>query len=143
MDDDDEAQDGGHDDEGRGSGLCTATRADGSACRARRLPDSPCCWAHAPHLRSKAQAARTMGGAHRANTSRAEKVLPRDLRPLLGLLITGMTAVRDKKMEPAQLSSMAAAAGAVVRLYSVVDADELSARVEALEGRKGDQGDAS
>jgi len=44
--------------------------------------------------------------------------------------------VRDGDMEPNKLTAMAAAAGAVVRLYSVVDADEIAARVAALEQRE-------
>ncbi len=80
--------------------------------------------------------ARRAGGLNKANNVRAEKVLPRDLRPLLGLLVKGMTDVRDGDMEPNKLTAMAAAAGAVVRLYSVVDADEIAARVAALEQRE-------
>jgi len=80
--------------------------------------------------------ARRAGGLNKANVVRAEKVLPRDLRPLLGLLVKGMTAVRDGELEPGRLSAMAAAAGALVRLYSVVDADEIAARVAALEQRE-------
>jgi len=116
--------------------LCQATRADGSACRARALPDSRWCFAHEPSLQGKATTARRAGGLNKANAVRAEKVLPRDLRPLLPLLVKGMMDVRDGNLEPARLSAMAAAAGAAVRLYSVVDADEIAARVAALEQRE-------
>jgi len=116
--------------------ICQATRVDGSPCRARALRASTRCFCHEPRLQGKATTARRAGGFNKANAVRAEKVLPRDLRPLLGLLTRGMMDVRDGKMEPAQLSSIAAAAGAVVRLYSVVDADEIAARVAALEDRE-------
>jgi len=116
--------------------LCQATRADGSACRARALPDSTWCFAHEPSLQGTRATGRRAGGVNKANNVRAEKVLPRDLRPLLGLLVTGMTECRNGTLEPARLSAIAAAAGACVRLYSVVDADEIAARVAALEHRQ-------
>jgi len=116
--------------------ICQATRADGSPCRARALPARTRCFAHEPSLQGKATTARRAGGLNKANAVRAEKVLPRDLRPLLPLLVKGMMDVRDGHLEPARLSAMAAAAGAAVRLYSVVDADEIAARVAALEQRE-------
>lgn len=115
---------------------CQATRADGSPCRARALPDGAWCFAHEPALQERAMRARSTGGTNKANAVRIEKILPRDLRPILGLLLRGMTDVRDGKLEPNRLSAMASAASSVVRLYSVVDADEIAARVAALEERQ-------
>jgi len=113
--------------------LCEAMRADGTPCRARALPDSARCFAHEPKMLERTATGRRTGGLHKANNVRAEKTLPRDLRPLLGLLVTGIVAVRDGDLEPNRLSAMAAAVGACVKLYGVVDADEVAARVAALE----------
>ncbi len=147
MDDETEAHDEGQNEEGdegvQGAGVCAAIRADGSACRARRLPNSLYCWAHAPHTQAKAQAARSVGGTNRANAARTEKSLPRDLRPLLPLLVKAILDVRDGALEPSRLSSMAVGVGAIVRLFSAVDSDELRARVDALEARKEGGTDAS
>lgn len=123
--------------------ICVATRADGSPCRARALPNGTRCFAHEPTLQGKATLARRTGGFNKSNAARAEKALPRDLRPLLGLLIQGATDVRDGALEPNRLSAMAAAVGAAVRLYSVVDADEIAARVAALENRAVHHADGS
>jgi hypothetical protein len=48
---------------------CQAPRKDGSACRARPLPDSALCWSHDPTRAEAAREARSKG-ARKANTLR-------------------------------------------------------------------------
>jgi hypothetical protein len=109
---------------------CRAVRADGTPCQARALPGKSECWAHSAELAAQRERAKSVGGCNSARAARAQKLLPSQLKPVMALLIQGMRETHEGTLEPAKLSAMAAAAGAVTRMFSLV---ELEARVEALE----------
>jgi hypothetical protein len=81
-------------------------------------------------LASRRQQAKATGGNNSANAARAQRLLPSQLKPVMAMLIEGMRETHAGTLEPAKLSALAAAAGAVTRLFGLVD---LEARVEALE----------
>ncbi len=112
---------------------CKATRADGQPCTVQALADGYC-FAHSPDTEQKRRAAQAEGGRNRSNAARAQRLLPRDLRPVLALLVKAMKQVHEGQLEPQRLSAMSAAAGAISRLYGVV---ELQQRVEDLEAEHG------
>jgi hypothetical protein len=109
---------------------CRGTRTDGTPCRARALPGKAWCWGHDPELADKRQEAYVAGGHSKSHAARAQRLLPTDLKPILSLLVAGMKEVHEGALEPTRLSAMAAAAGAITRLFGLV---ELEARVAALE----------
>ena len=109
---------------------CQATRADGRPCSARALPGEQYCWAHSPSLAAKRQQARTAGGYAKNRAARAQRLVPSQLRPVLGLLIRGLDEVHQGTLEPARYSAMAAGAGAITKLFATVDIEE---RLSALE----------
>ena len=110
--------------------ICRARRADGTPCQARPLPGKRECWAHSAELAAQREQAKSTGGSNSARAARAQKLLPSQLKPVMAMLIEGMRETHEGALEPARLSAMAAAAGAVVRMFSLV---ELEARVQALE----------
>ncbi len=108
---------------------CTATRADGTPCKGRALPDRVFCWAHDPNQQAKADDARRRGGEARSNAARAAKNLPRELRGLAAKLIDAIDEVHEGKLDHKRLTAMAAGASAVVKLYEV---GELAVEVQEL-----------
>ncbi len=106
-------------------------RADGRPCRARALPGKDRCFAHDASLREKREQAYVTGGQNRANASRAQRLLPSQLKPVMTLLITAMKETHDGTLEPARLSAMAAAASAVGRLFGTVEVEQRLAELES------------
>lgn len=111
-------------------GKCSATRADGSPCSARALPNSDRCWAHDPGLASKRREAHRAGGHAKASASRAQKLMPGMLRPILSLLVGGMQQVYRGELEASRYTAMATGASAIVRLFQMAEVEE---RLQALE----------
>lgn len=121
---------------------CTGRRKDGSACAARALPGSQHCWAHDAGLRDKRDAARSKGGQAKSTAARMERLTPASLRPVLDQLLTAMESVGDGSVDPKIGSSLAALAGAVVRVYELSTLEQVAQdyqqRLEAMErGRSG------
>ena len=108
---------------------CKAVRADRSPCTTRARA-SGYCWAHDPALREKRRAACRAGGQNKANAARAQRLVPSQLRPVLGLLIRGMDEVYRGTLEPTRYSAMASGAGAVCKLFALAELEE---RLLALE----------
>jgi len=74
--------------------MCTATRRDGSACRAPALPGGELCWSHDPRQAEAASAAR-VHGARKANTVRSLKAKRRRLDTHRGLAIFLNDVIHD------------------------------------------------
>jgi len=110
-------------------GICRATRADGQRCTVRALADGYC-FAHSPSTEDKRREARSQGGQNKGTPARADRLLPRDLRPLLGLLIRAMTEVHTGAITPQQGTAMSSIASSVVKMLGIV---ELEARMSQIE----------
>lgn len=110
--------------------LCSATRRDGSPCRGPVLGDASECWAHDPKQAERRTEARKRGGQNRATASRAQRLLPRDMRPALALLFQALEEVHRGELDPRQAGAMAAVAGAIVKIYQIA---EIEPRLAALE----------
>lgn len=113
---------------------CTATRRDGSPCRANALPGKAVCWAHDEALKPKAAEARRRGGANRSNTARAQKRMPRELRDIVQIVEAAMGGVLQSKITPPQGQALASLVGAWVKLRETgelqAQLDELKASIE-------------
>ncbi len=109
---------------------CAATRADGSPCKARALPDRTLCWAHSPDHQAKAEQARSRGGTNRSNTARASRRMPRDMKALGERILQAFDRVETGHLDPARAHAMARLVAAFVQLHQV---GELEGRLEALE----------
>ncbi len=114
---------------------CVAVRKDGSPCRALALPTSPDdhCWAHDAANQAKVRQVRKAGGHGRASRARAEKLMPAKLRPVLDTLLDALGKVEDGSLTPQQASSMAAVAGAVLKVFQVGTLEERLAALEAVQ----------
>ncbi len=114
---------------------CTAVRRDGSPCRGLALPSSDAghCWAHDAATQDTVKQARAAGGRATARATRAEKLMPAKLRPVLDTLLAALGKVEDGSLTPQQASSMAAVAGAVVRVFQVGTLEERLAALEAAQ----------
>ena len=111
---------------------CRGTRRDGQPCGAPATIDG-WCWSHAPGRDAERRAARQKGGTNKSTAARvANARLPNYLRPVLGAVLSALRDVRAGTLTPAQASSIAALAGAAVR---VVSAGQLEERIAALEER--------
>jgi hypothetical protein len=77
--------------------------------------------------------ARAAGGRATARATRAEKLMPAKLRPVLDTLLAALGKVEDGSLTPQQASSMAAVAGAVVRVFQVGTLEERLAALEAAQ----------
>ena len=117
---------------------CTPTRRDGSPCAAppSAIGDDGRCWAHSEAKREARREARAKGGANRATSVRAERLMPARLRPVLGAVLAALHDVRSEAITPAQGSAIASLAGAAVKVFQVGVLEERIERLEALqEGR--------
>ncbi len=110
--------------------LCESTRADGSPCRARALPDRTQCWAHDGSTRELAHAARRRGGTNRSNVQRASRHMPRDMQDLSKRILAAFEAVETGELPPDRAHALARLVAAYVQLHS---AGETDARIAALE----------
>jgi hypothetical protein len=111
---------------------CTALRKDGSACRAFAIRDGLCI-GHQPN----GHEARSKGGAATSNAERAAKAFPSLLRQVRGSLLNTMARVAVGEYTPAQGSSIAAIANAIVHVHQ---AHEYEMRLRQLENRATDEG---
>lgn len=109
---------------------CTATRRDGTPCKAQATTSTGHCWAHDPEGQERLASARSAGGRARARTARAEKLMPTVLKPVLHALLDALGKVKQSQITPQQASATAALAGAIVRVY---EAGMLEERLQALE----------
>ena len=113
---------------------CQGQRADGTPCRSWALSDSRYCWYHDPTMRDKRQEAVRKGGQGKSAAARMGRLLPARLKPVLDGLIDGQKEVHAGTLSPQQYSTMAVGAGAICKLYGVV---ELEVRLAALEKELG------
>jgi hypothetical protein len=104
---------------------CTATRRDGSPCRAWAVINGLCI-GHQPN----AAEARTRGGRNSSRAARAGKLVPSRLRPVLERLDKALGETHEGKLSSKQASAMASLARAIVAVYQ---ADTLQERLEAVE----------
>jgi hypothetical protein len=111
---------------------CRGRRADGQPCRSFALPGSLYCYSHSPERQAERDAARRRGGEHRAHSARIERLVPRNLRPVLGTLLVALDETHRGVITPSQAQGMAALASAIVRVYGVAEMDE---RLKAIEAR--------
>ncbi len=109
---------------------CATTRADGSPCQARALPDRTLCWAHHPDHQARAAQARKRGGSNRSNLTRADARMPRNLKTLGERILAAFDRVETGELDPARAHAMARLVAAYVQLHQV---GELEGRLEALE----------
>jgi len=109
---------------------CAATRADGSPCKARALPDRTLCWAHAPDHQARAAEARRKGGTNRSTARRVQKRMPREVYDIVLLVEGAMGAVLKSTVTPSQGHAVASLASCWVRLHEL---GEFAQRLEALE----------
>jgi len=109
--------------------ICQATRADGQRCTVRALADG-FCFSHSPSTEDKRREARSQGGQNKGTPARADRLLPRDLRPVMGALIRALTEVHDGTITPQQGSAMSAIAASIIKVMGVV---ELEARISQIE----------
>ncbi len=114
---------------------CTATRRDGTPCRATPTASGKC-FAHDEKLRQKTADGRRRGGHNKATAARATK-LPADLRDLASQLMAAITECYNGELEPRRLSAMGTAAGVVVRVH---EATEVTQRLDALEAAADNRG---
>src|SRR5262245_52002188 len=111
-------------------GACRATRKDGSPCSSRVVLPSGFCAMHDPDRQAAVAAARRKGGANKATTVRAEKLLPSHMRPVLGAVLAALRDVRDGTLPAQRATAIAALASAACRVYTV---GLLEQRIEELE----------
>jgi len=112
---------------------CTALRKDGSPCTAPARPSTAWCWIHDPAGQDRLRETRAAGGRARGNSVRAGKLMPAKLRPVLDTLLDALSKVEDGGLTPQQASSMAAVAGAVVKVFQVGTLEERLAALEAAQ----------
>ncbi len=113
---------------------CTATRSDGSPCRAQALPGEALCWAHHPEMRRKADEARRRGGENKSNLVRASKRLPKDLKDVQAILLELIRDLHgDEGLDlPSKARGVSQLAGVFVRTHELA---EVEGRIEDLEQR--------
>ncbi len=116
----------------RTSRLCTATKADGSACGSFAIPAYGTCFYHTPELQEKAAANRIKGGTNHGTSSRAQRVIPGVLKDTQDILMKALKAVYDGTMDPKIGTAMATISNALVRIHEV---GELATRLENVEAR--------
>lgn len=113
---------------------CEAVRKDGLPCRGPATVDGRWCFAHAPHLQAKRDAARRRGGHHSRGILRASAALPPDLRRVADTLIGVLDEVHTGALLPGRATAMATVARALV---DVIHHGDLADRVAKLEAHLG------
>ncbi len=109
---------------------CVEVRRDGTPCRARPLPDGDHCWAHAPEMAEKRDAARQAGGINSSGPARLRRMMPNRLNPVARSLEKALVEVHDGKLDPRKGLAMAGIARALV---SVLASGELEERLQRVE----------
>jgi hypothetical protein len=120
---------------------CQAVRADGKPCGATALPNEVYCWAHSPTMASKRRAARQAGGYATARASRAQRLVPAVLKPVLGQLMRGLEEVHSGRLEAQKYSAMAAGASAIVKVFQLATLEERILHLERELGRDAHTGE--
>jgi hypothetical protein len=105
---------------------CIGTRKDGTSCTAAALPRSDYCFGHDPTKAEQRRAARSAGGKGRATVARIEKHMPPTLRQVAAALAAELLDARESKQTVGYYNhkvpaTMAVLAGALAKLYSLVD----------------------
>ncbi len=108
---------------------CAALTKSGKPCRALAVLDTPYCNMHGPHAR----AIQIKGGKHRANAYRLEDKMSPRLKDVVALLGEAAQQVHSGEITPAQGSSLASIATALVK---VVESAEVEMRLSVLEVRQ-------
>ena len=109
---------------------CVEVRRDGTPCRARALPEGDYCWAHAPEMAEKRNAARQAGGINSSGPARLRRMLPNRLNPVARLLEKSLVEVHNGKLEPRRALAIAGLSRALV---SVLGSGELEERLQRVE----------
>lgn len=110
---------------------CAATTQAGQPCRARPVTGSDLCFAHDPDLAERRAAARAAGGRHRATVERARRRLPGEVSGMLDVIVTAFHQAAAGDLPPGTAQSLAALAGAYVRLHDVGEHDVALEDLEA------------
>ncbi len=109
---------------------CVEVRRDGAPCRARALPEGDYCWAHAPEMAEKRNAARQAGGINSSGPARLRRMVPNRLNPIARVLEKALVEVHDGKLEPRRALAMA---GIARSLVTVLGSGELEERLQRVE----------
>jgi hypothetical protein len=111
---------------------CLGTRRDGQPCAAPVVGADGFCRAHSPSRRDQFRAQSVAGGHGKAKVVRLSKRLPPSLKPVLAVILDALGEVHRGELDPPIANSMAALAGAAVRLFQ---AAELEQRLEDIEAK--------
>jgi hypothetical protein len=124
---------------------CTSTRADGSPCQARALPDSAFCFAHHPDVQEKRREGQRRGGenrSHAARTARQWVAIGRQLpdEDLPQLLKAMIFDVHNGTLEPAVAGAIANLAKVALQLHGDLEVERrLDVLEESLASQQGDR----
>ena len=114
---------------------CSATRVNGSACRAFVLPDSAFCFTHDPAKAAEREARNAKGGRYRSNAARLHAAMPPRLTAIYGRLEQALDDLLAGRLNPRVATAAAALASAMVRVFAD---GELEERLRRLEGQRND-----
>ena len=115
---------------------CSATRKDGTPCRAQALADG-LCFAHSPLTADKRRAAARQGGRNHANVVRLQGLVPPRLLTVYTRLETALAEVHSGELDPRAGTAMAALGRALV---AVLTSGEIEDRLRTLEAKARDRG---
>jgi hypothetical protein len=96
------------------------------------LPSGFCVF-HDPAHQDQLGSIRAAGGHAKSRTSRARRLLPIQLRPVLDALVAALDEVHAGTLAPQRAAAMAALAGAIVKVLTV---SELEERIAVLERQR-------
>lgn len=111
-----------------GTGLCAATRVDGTPCRVARVRDSTFCFAHI----ERAAEGRARGGrnSRQALHTVDQTPMPATLRPILRKLGRIFDKAAAGTIKPEQARACAQVATAMARLVTVGTLEERMSQLE-------------
>jgi hypothetical protein len=115
---------------------CKAERKDGSPCQSQILLPSGLCHLHDPDRQDSVQAARAVGGQHRANAHRLRRLMAADIRPVFDLIVEATRRTYDGELDPKVLSALAAGVSAACKAYETGMVED---RLNAIGERLGEQ----
>lgn len=116
---------------------CAEVRRDGQPCRAAPLPGNDHCWAHAPELAEKREAARQAGGLNSSGPARVRRMLPSRLAPVATRLEKALAEVHTGKLEPPRAQAMASLSRALMAVFTGGELEERLRRLEELAAQEG------